>query len=520
VASGAEAIFANGAAALDSGDFAGAEQMFRRIVDTDPRAHPAWNALAVVALRAGLPDVAAEHVKRALELDRRNPAYLNTLGVVHGELGGFAEAEQAFRRALKAKPAYAEGHFNLGKALHKLGRLDEALRAFERACAIDANFPGVRASLCQMYRKHGHAERAMAVLREMPGGLERSDELAPLVAETLEEIEGVQSAVAWLRQVTARHTDWHAARYTLGKMLLSIGEWQEGWRGYLWRPHLVAERAERAPAPLPPYLAGTRVLVRGEQGLGDALFFLRFVGELRGRGAEVSLAVPRRLAAVLGEAGGCEVLAEEDAPVARFDRAIWGGDLPALLESAGAAPAFPLARDEARAARSRRRLAGLGPAPYLALTWRAGTDVLRTQEFGRDRGLQSKEVPPAALGEALRGWRGTLVSVQRQPRAEEVAAVAAAAGAPVHDLSGLNEDLHEILALLSVAEEYVCVSNTNVHLLAGIGRTARVLVPYPPEWRWMREGASPWFPGFSVYREPRTRSWAEPLKRLRGDLIG
>jgi Tfp pilus assembly protein PilF len=520
VASGAEAIFAAGAAALDAGDFAAAEQSFRRIVDAEPRAHPAWNGLAVVALRAGFPEAALEHAKRALELDRRNPVYLNTLGVAHGELGGFAEAEQAFRRALKARPAYAEGHFNLGKALHKLGRLDDALLAFERAYAIDARVPGVRASLCQMYRKLGRADRAMAVLQAMPGGLEVSDEFAPLVAETIEELEGTASAAAWLRRLGASHPDWYAARYTLGKMLLSLGEWQEGWREYLWRPHLLEQRSQRAPAPLLPRLDGKRVLVRGEQGLGDALFFLRFALELRQRGAEVSLAVPGKLAAVLGTAGGCEVLAEDTAPGARFDHAVWAGDLPLLLESA-VQPAFTLERDEARAARARRRLAELGPAPYLALTWRAGTDTLTTQEFGRERGLQSKEVPAAALGEALRGWRGTLVSVQRQPRAGETEALAAAARAPAHDLSALNEDLPEILALLSVTEEYACVSNTNVHLLAGVGRTARVLVPYPAEWRWMSEGtSSPWFPGFAVYRQPRSRSWQDPLAALRRDLIG
>jgi hypothetical protein len=64
------------------------------------------------------------------------------------------------------------------------------------------------------------------------------------------------------------------------------------------------------------------------------------------------------------------------------------------------------------------------------------------------------------------------------------------------------------------------VSNTNVHLLAGIGRGARVLVPYPPEWRWVREGSSPWFAGCTVYREPQSRGWTEPLAGLRRDLIG
>jgi Tfp pilus assembly protein PilF len=519
VASGAEAVFRQGAAALEANDFASAERLFRSIVDADPRAHPAWNALSVVAVRAGMPDVAAAHAERALQLDRRNPVYLNNLGVALGELGRFDESEQALRRALKARPAYAEGQFNLGKVLHKLGRLDESLRAFERAYAMDANFPGLRASLCQMYRKHARPERAMAVLREAPGGLEHDDEFTPVVAETLAELEGAAAAVAWMREVIARRPAWHAARFTLAQMLLSLGEWREGWREYQWRPNVLQERGAGLPAALPADLAGGRIRVRGEQGLGDTLFFLRFAAELRSRGAAVELALPRKLAAVLGGASGCEIV-PEDAAAPSAARQVNGGDLPALLETDAVAGAFPLARDDAAAARWRRRLAELGPAPYLALTWRAGTDVLRQQEFGRHRGFLSKDVPPAALGAALRGWRGTLVSVQRAPAPGETEALGAAAGAAVHDLSAANEELPEVLALLSVVEEYACVSNTNVHLLAGIGRAARVLVPYPAEWRWMREGASPWFPGVAVYREPQSRGWEAPLAKLRGDLLG
>ena len=73
-------------------------------------------------------------------------------------------------------------------------------------------------------------------------------------------------------------------------------------------------------------------------------------------------------------------------------------------------------------------------------------------------------------------------------------------------------------ALLVALDEYVAVSNTNIHLLAGLGRSAKVLIPFPPEWRWMRrDGESDWFPGFPVYREPVGKGWSEPLARLRAD---
>ena len=89
----------------------------------------------------------------------------------------------------------------------------------------------------------------------------------------------------------------------------------------------------------------------------------------------------------------------------------------------------------------------------------------------------------------------------------------------MHDLAASTEDLGEALGVLGALDEYVGVINTNMHLLAGLGRTARVLVARPIDWRWMRDGDSPWFPGFAIYRQPPSYDWAEPLSRLREDLL-
>jgi hypothetical protein len=96
-----------------------------------------------------------------------------------------------------------------------------------------------------------------------------------------------------------------------------------------------------------------------------------------------------------------------------------------------------------------------------------------------------------------------------------------ALGARVHDLSDLNDDLEAMLALLEVIDEYVGVSNTNTHLRACAGKTARVLVPAPAEWRWMAAGRySPWFPGFPVYRQGVDGDWRAALDELARDLGG
>jgi hypothetical protein len=180
-------------------------------------------------------------------------------------------------------------------------------------------------------------------------------------------------------------------------------------------------------------------------------------------------------------------------------------------------PPLPLQPLAERVASVTEHLYRLGPAPYIGLTWRAGTDP--QGQRGRVWQLY-KEIPLEQLAAALRGVGGTLISLQRNPRAGETEKLAALMGRPVHDLTEANDDLEEMVALLAVLDDYVGVSNTNMHLRAGAGRTARVIVPWPAEWRWMICGdESPWFPGFRIYRQKPDGDWSAALERLRSDLL-
>ncbi len=113
-----------------------------------------------------------------------------------------------------------------------------------------------------------------------------------------------------------------------------------------------------------------------------------------------------------------------------------------------------------------------------------------------------------------------MVLLQRRPDPNEKEAFHEGLGRGAVDLSNVNDDLEDALALLSVLDEYVCVSNTNVHLVAGLpSKRARLLVGMPSEWRWgLRQATSPWFPDFPVYRQADDRSWDEALRKLAYDL--
>jgi hypothetical protein len=191
------------------------------------------------------------------------------------------------------------------------------------------------------------------------------------------------------------------------------------------------------------------------------------------------------------------------------------GDLPLVFDPHhGPRPApLPLKPGAEALERVSDRLRAAGPPPWIALTWRAGM---------RDLGLYDrlfKEVPLAALGEALRGVRATWIGVQRSPAPGEREAIEGSLGAPVHDFSSINDDLEDALAVMALMDDYVGVSNTNLHLRASLNRGARVLVAFPPEWRWGFEGVSPWFPEMSAYRAAPGGDWSAALAALRRDML-
>ena len=469
-----------------------------------------WNALAWSYLQSGQSELALDAARRAHEANRANLDYLNTLGVAYGEMGELERAESSFRKALRRKPVFLDALVNLGKTLEKQERFADSIPLYERGLALDEAYPKLAVNLARLYRLRGDAARSRQLLERLGEHVDPED-LAMALAECDSELGSASAAIERLTRAVDQHPQWRVAKNALAHALLAQGRWRSGWQHYLARRALF-EPGAAAPALLPDRLEGEHVLVRGDQGLGDVLFFLRFAPLLRARGARISLRCERKLHGIVASGVLEAVMAEE---AGSFDRRLWLSELPGQLDCDETPPAWPLTPG----VDGRARLAAFGSGPYLGVTWRAGTDTARGREFGIERASLSKAIPPAELGAALRGWRGTVVLLQRGARAGEMARFAAGLATPCHDLSALGDDLPALVGVLAGLDEYVAVSNTNVHLLAGLGRKARVLVPYPAEWRWLRRaGGSPWFPGFPVYRQAQTREWRAALLSLREDL--
>ena len=527
-----ERLLQTGLQAMQDSNLPLAEQVFSQLVAQEPRMHQAWNMLAIIATMSGMPDVGLQRARQALSMDRRNPNYLNTLAVSLGELGQLEEAKAALQKALREKPTYAEAHYNLGKTLFKMEDLKAASVSYGRAHALKPDYPGLLFNWAYTKRMLKDYAGAKQLLQEL---LTREPNDADAMVQLCEvESQGLGDDVlqSYLEGFVRQHPDFSPIREKLGCHLLLMGQLASGWSEYWYRmtlPQSVRDARHHAPIPcLPQSLAGQSVLVRAEQGLGDVLFFLRFAPQLKQRGAHVVVEVQSKLLPLVRElpfvdewlvqdSGASGALHAEHVP----EHVVWAGDLALLVRDDTTPPPLPLKPDPALLEKCRARLAGFGPGPYLGLTWRAGTDSSRAAEFDArlnpNRSLR-KVVPVKDFARAVSAWPGSFVSLQREPYPEEMSVMQQTLPRPMLDLSDLNDDLPAMLAVLACLDDYAAVSNTNVHLRAGLGLGGRILLP-AREFRWMSQGdQSPWFPGWKIYRKQDPDGWVPPMRELTDDV--
>jgi Flp pilus assembly protein TadD len=448
------------------------------------------------------------------------PRVQNLLAMVHLIHARYTEALRCLKKAQAKDPLNPDLMYNIGYALMEMKRYCEAAAQFKRLTALHSEHGMGWHMLGEATRLAGKLEAALSAYRRaitlLPGWFQPYGALG----SALRDLERYDEAMAAMRKGLSVQPDNLDLNFTLANCELSIEAWTTGWGHYACR----ISAGRRLPFPEDyaiPLQPGQPVRVHYDQGLGDELFFLRFVPALVAKGLTIHYTTHRKLFPLLqGQPDIAELKAADSGEPEPYDVLV--GDLPFLAgmrSSASIPPSLALRLDDERARSLREALAAFGPPPYMGITWQGGK-IKEVAHKGSWR-LLHKEIAPAMLGRIARDWPGTVVVLQRAPRPEDVASFSKALGRPWLDWSRLNDDLQDTLAGLSLLNEYVGVSNTNMHLLAGINKTARVLVPQPADWRWMAKGEeSPWFPGFAVYRQARDGDWRSALEKLQADLHG
>jgi tetratricopeptide (TPR) repeat protein len=537
-----------------AGDRAAAERTYRELLAARPDDAEALSRLGALLGLQGRATEAVPLLERAAAL-KPAPSVLSDLGNAYWLAGRAGDAERLYRRALEADEGAAGARMNLGLLYRDQWRRADALAAFQQAYAREPLRPALLKNLVEVLLEAGRAGEAEVLCREAAGRGRADAELAYATGRALRELWRAPEALEYYERARRYRPDdpellahlaialqdcgrlddaaachdraiaikpaYRFARWHRSVLRLLAGDFARGWDDYDLR--LISEdkppRASGVPAWRGEDLSGRRVLVYGEQGLGDEIMFASCLPDVLARAHAVSLEVAPRLAGlmaasfpaatVFASGGALPPAVAAQAP----DFEIAAGSLPALFRRGRAE--FPAHRGYLRADPAavdfwRQRLAALGPGPTVGVSWQGGTAHTRRPL----RSLQPADLAPLLQAPAIR-W----VNLQYGADAGELDAFAAAHGCAVAHWPQAVDDLGQLAALICALDLVVSVCNTTIHLAGALGRPAWVLAPHVPEWRYGIAGEDmPWYPSVRIFRQSRAGEWAAVVTRVAGEL--
>ena len=425
----------------------------------------------------------------------------------HEQQGRFDEAERLLAAILARHPDQPDALHLSGILAARRNRFADAAAQMQRALDRGMSPALVCRNLCEVYRRLGRLDDAVAVGRRAvalaPNDPHALVNLAIIHYDRLELAEGM----ACSERAIAIDPNLPGAHFELSEALLLSGDFSRGWDEYEWR-FRIAGAGKLMPDTDKPQWDGRSMpdgtlLLIGDQGFGDVIQFGRYIPWAARRCPNTVLACSRDMRMVAGQFPGPTAMFDRWEQAPAFDAFCPLSGLPRLH---GTRPdtvpieTIPYLRaDAARAAAWSGRLDRLLPPGYrrIGIAW-AGRPT-HNNDYNRSTTLAACAPIADLPGIAL-------VSLQKGPAAAQVGHYVGRA--PLLNLGPEIADWSDTMAILHALDLVVSVDTSVAHLAGAMGRTAWVMLPRAPDWRWLLNRTdTPWYPTLRLFRQPAPRRW-------------
>jgi Flp pilus assembly protein TadD len=431
-----------------TGQFAEAENLYRQVLAVDPQHPDALHLLGMIAYQTGRDEAAVEWIRKAIAIKSDAASYHSNLGNVLQSQGDLAGAGACYQRALMLKPDLAEVHLNLGNIFKAQGNVDSSLVCYRRALALNPE------------SSEAAAAESMALLLQ--------------------------------------------------------GDFATGWRNFerRWQTKDYDTQLRTYAQPLwkGEQLASGRLLIWGEQGIGDEIMFAGLIPDVIRTENRCVLECDARLLPLFARSfPSVDVVAGVDPgnhPKFEIAAHLPSGSLPGLFRTSTAAFAQTtspyLVADPAAQSHFRARYAD--GRKLVGLAWHT-----KNKKTGRSRSIDLQLLAPLF---ALPGTRW--VSLQYGDR-EELDNQRTTANAPVLIDPEVDQlaNIDDFVAQITAMDLVITIDNSTAHLAGALGVPTWVLLPFAPDWRWLQNCEnSPWYPTMRLFRQKEPGSWESVVREV------
>ena len=227
-------LYQQGAESFRLGRIDDAITAFEEAVRLAPADARAWKGLGVAHAARGNYKSAEQPLRKACEIDPRDPDVCYYLGLASYNLGRYENATDAYNKALKAPGDAGRARAGLGLVLEALGKADAGERELREATKI-ANGKSLpdsdpRVELGAFLFRQGRLEEAARVLEQAAGARPDSPRAQFELARILVQKESLHEAVERLKQALRLDPAYGAAHLLLGRVYFRLGRAAEGER--------------------------------------------------------------------------------------------------------------------------------------------------------------------------------------------------------------------------------------------------------------------------------------------------
>ncbi len=499
-----------------------AEAECRRALDLQPDLAGAHFHLGLIHRKRGELEDAADHLQMATTFKPDYTEAWYQLGALELARRNFADARRHLDTALRLEPQHVGVHTTYAGVREQQKRFAAAIGHWKAVVEAD---PGHAFAYCKLSRltlrefqddavAMDYAERALALQPQLAEAHSCRAQVLLFQGRVREAIEACE--VSLQLDPGAYYT-----RMIRALALLSAGEFAAGWRDYEERKRVYPLYAART-LPYPEWdgapLAGRRLLIYQEQGLGDEIMFASCFPDALRAGGDCIIECSPRLETLFARSfpAARVVAALQNSPdvshldaLPRCDVQVAAGSLPRFFRNRAAD--FPdhgafLHADAAAVRQWRERFRSLGAGLNIGVSWRGG--VRQTNQAGRSVRLESL-LPLLAMPGC------NFVSLQHGAQDDELASLQVAHGVHLRRWPDAESSIDDTAAMVSALDLVVSVTTTVAHLAAALGRPTWVLVPSNPEWRYLASGSRmPWYPQMRLFRRHAGAEWDVTIREL------
>ena len=424
----------------------------------------------------------------------------NDKGVACQVKGDLTEAEAHYRRAVSLKRGFAEAWSNLGVVLLAQRRPLDAVVCLERAVALRPSFVEAYGNLTQALTQLGRVAEATAawrrLLRLRP---DDPDGLAGLAIALTAEGRHAEAFEVYGQALRVRPGHGKTL-FALGLLHLQLGDlafglplYEHRYEAAFGRPaHQFAQPVWRGQP-----LAGKRILLHHDQGLGDTLQFLRYLPLMEAAGADIILLAQPALRRLVRETPGSVASDTFDLHCPLPSLPLAFGTTLATIPADVPYLAVP-EREQAEAA---------------AFAWpRAGLRVGLLWSGNPDHPRDAFRSLPLAACEPILGVAGIhFYSLQLGPSSNPRLA----------NLSLDAANMADAAAKMLHLDVVITVDTAIAHLAGALGLRVWILLDHWPDWRWLLDREdSPWYPTARLFRQPSASDWVPVVEQVAETLRG